>query len=152
MWEIYRKGTIDELENIPEEQWDFRPGDGARTVRDLAMHIAGSSVGFINELVAADPSFMRLRTPEMQQQIAASLGEANTKEQIVAIVKDTSGFARLRENEELLRTGSMKGMGGEQSRLTGLWFAAAHEMYHRGQLATYARSMGEVPAMTKRFG
>lgn len=154
IWETYRKGTIGELVNIPEEQWEFRPGDGARTVRELALHIAGSAVGFIDELVAPEPSFMRLRTPEVQQQIAASLGEANTKDQIVEVCRQTAagGFARLRANEELLRTGSMKGMGGEQTRITGLWFAAAHEMYHRGQLATYARSVGLVPAMTQRSG
>ena len=123
-------------------------------MRELALHIAGSSVGFIDELVAAEPSFMRLRDPATQKQIAESLGDPTTKDQIVAALKQTmaAGAARLRANDELLRTGSMKGMGGEQTRITGLWFAAAHEMYHRGQAATYARALGLVPAMTQKFG
>ena len=154
MWEIYRGGTVGEFVNIPEEQWDWRPGEGARSVRELALHIAGSGVGFIDELVAAEPSFMRLRDPAAQKQIAESLGETTTKDQIVAALKQTmaAGAARLRANDEILRTGTMKGMGGEQARITGLWFAAAHEMYHRGQAATYARSLGLVPAMTQKFG
>jgi uncharacterized damage-inducible protein DinB len=154
MWEIYRSGTVGELVNIPEEQWDWRPGAGARSVRELALHVAGSAVGFIDELVAAEPSFMRLRTPEVQQKIAGALGATTTKDQILAALKTTmaTGAARLRAIDELLRSGTMKGMGGEQTRVTGVWFAAAHEMYHRGQLATYARSLGLVPAMTQKFG
>jgi uncharacterized damage-inducible protein DinB len=153
MWEMYRQGTVEELTNIPEDRFDWRPGEGARSVRELALHIAGASVGFIEELVAAEPSFMRVRGPENQKRLVDSLGPAETKDQIVAILKESgaAGIARLRANEELLR-GTMKSMGGEQTRVSGIWFAAAHEMYHRGQLATYARGLGLVPAMTKKSG
>jgi len=35
------------------------------------------------------------------------------------------------------------------SRLTWLNHAIAHEEYHRGQLALYARLLGRVPALTR---
>ncbi len=41
--------------------------------------------------------------------------------------------------------------GGEWSRLTYVFYAASHEDYHRGQLATYARSLGLVPALTQQI-
>jgi uncharacterized damage-inducible protein DinB len=152
MWELYREGTIAELANIPEEQWDYRPGEGSRSVRELALHIAASAVGFSNELMSDEPSFMRLRDPETQRAIAASLGDVTTKDKILAMMKERSADTaqKLRENGERLAAAKMPSMGGEQSRLSGLWFAAAHEMYHRGQVTVYARSLGLVPAMTQR--
>ena len=39
--------------------------------------------------------------------------------------------------------------GEPASRLTWLNHAIAHEEYHRGQLALYARLLGRVPALTK---
>ena len=56
---------------------------------------------------------------------------------------------RLREAGDTLEAKTMPSFGGEGSCLSGLWFAAAHEMYHRGQIATYARQLGLVPAMTQ---
>ena len=41
--------------------------------------------------------------------------------------------------------------GQTWTRLTYVFYAGAHEQYHCGQLATYARSMGLVPALTKRI-
>ncbi len=37
------------------------------------------------------------------------------------------------------------------TRLAWLDHGIAHEMYHRGQLALYARLMGHVPALTQRI-
>jgi uncharacterized damage-inducible protein DinB len=152
MWELYREGTVAELANIPEEHWEFRPGPGARSVRELALHIAASAVGFANELVAEETSFMRMRAPEVQAALTASLGDPQSKDAVLEMMKSRSAATAqsLRENAERLDSARMPSMGGEQSRLSGIWFAAAHEMYHRGQLATYARALGLVPAMTQR--
>jgi uncharacterized damage-inducible protein DinB len=37
------------------------------------------------------------------------------------------------------------------TRLAWMQHGIAHEEYHRGQLATYARLTGRVPALTKRI-
>jgi uncharacterized damage-inducible protein DinB len=152
MWEVFREGTIAELANIPEEHWEFRPGPGARTVRELALHIAGASCGFAEELLAEEPSFMRLRDPKVQQALMASFDGAKSKEELLELMKSRAADAakRLRENAARLETATMSAMQGQQSRVSGIWFAAAHEMYHRGQAATYARALGLVPAMTQR--
>jgi uncharacterized damage-inducible protein DinB len=154
MWEMFRGGTIAELENIPEEQWDWRADPGARSVRDLALHITGAGKGFAEELLTAEPNFMRLRDPATRKEIEASLGELKTKAAMIEAIRQTGAdsFARLRADAERLNAATTKTASGAQSRFSGVWFAAAHEMYHRGQLATYARSLGLVPAMTQRFG
>jgi uncharacterized damage-inducible protein DinB len=149
MWEVYRKGTIGEFANIPEEQWDHRVGEGARSVRELAVHIAASANAFVDELLAAEPSFRRTmqRRAELEgPHLSKSKGE-------LLDLLETSGAEnarRLREVGEPLAEQRMPSSGAEQSRLAGLWFAAAHEMYHRGQATAYARQLGIVPAMTQQ--
>jgi uncharacterized damage-inducible protein DinB len=50
-----------------------------------------------------------------------------------------------------MATGIRRFDGGTWSRLTYVFYASGHEEYHRGQLATYARSMGLVPALTQKI-
>jgi uncharacterized damage-inducible protein DinB len=151
LWEIYRQGTIGELENIPEEHWEHRAGDGARSVREVALHIAVSAIGFTDALLSESGAFVQLRDPQMQAQMMAPYESASRAELLELLTSSGAENARrLRDAGEALAEQLMPSFGGQQSRLTGLWFAAAHEMYHRGQLATYARQLGIVPAMTKR--
>jgi len=151
MWQTARKITIAELENIPEEQWDFRPGDGARTLREIARHILEASVGFVREVVSDEPSFARIFKPETRAQFANDCPEKSAKKD--AIEQFNAAFAddmkKLHDKGDLA-VQTMTLMKQTQSRLTGLWFAIGHEMYHRGQLATYARALGHVPAMTQQ--
>ena len=151
MWEMYRRGTIEELQNLPEEHWDYRAGDGARTVRELAVHIASSATGFAEELLG-EGQFMRLRDPAVRAQYEARYASAATKADFIDLMTTAGAemMTRLRDAAETLETETMQSFGGERSRASGVWFAAAHEMYHRGQLATYARQLGLVPAMTQR--
>jgi len=45
----------------------------------------------------------------------------------------------------------MTGLDGKQMpKIAFLLFGMSHEMYHRGQVASYARQLGLVPAMTQR--
>jgi len=149
MFEIYRKGTVDEFANIPEEHWEHRGGDGARSVRELAVHIAAMATAFVDELVAPDASFKRVSEKRAEHE-APHLSKS--KEELIELLKSSGAdnARRLREAGDSLAEKSMPAFGAEQSRLTGLWFAAAHEMYHRGQAATYARQLGLVPAMTQQ--
>jgi uncharacterized damage-inducible protein DinB len=149
-WEMFRQGVIAELKNIPDEHLDYRPAPGARSVRELAVHIAASSQGFVDALLSESGSFAHLLSPKEHERLAASMGEARTKAEVIALLEQrgAEAMARLRGNLERLG-GRMPTMKAEQSRLSGLWFAASHEMYHRGQLATYARALGVVPALTQ---
>jgi uncharacterized damage-inducible protein DinB len=150
-WETFRKGTVDELANLPEEQWQWKPGEGARTVRELAIHIATSALGFADALLG-DGQFMRLRDPQVQAEYAARFDSKTSKDDVIELVTSSGAdtMQRLRAAASTLADQTMPSFGGERSRASGIWFAAAHEMYHRGQLATYARALSLVRAMTQR--
>jgi uncharacterized damage-inducible protein DinB len=153
MWETFRSGVIAELENIPEEQWDNRAGDGGRSLRETARHIAESGVAFVGEIVAADGKFARVLDPKHQESIRAGLPTGNSKADIIEMLKSTckDGVARLRQKGDALQTDRMPMLGSEGSRLSGLIFAISHEMYHRGQLAMFARAAGQTPALTQQI-
>lgn len=152
MWGLTRAGTLAELENIPEEQWDFRAGPGARTLREVARHILESGEFFTHELLKEDGSFMRSFDVPYRSQVVAHIPEAKTKGEMLDLLKSFAAdeAKRLRDVGEALATQTMKTSKGEDSRLKAVWFAVSHEMYHRGQLTVYERAMGETPAMTKQ--
>ena len=152
MWEVFRAGLVSELESIPEERLDWRPGEGARTAREVAVHVAEAGVAFTNELLRPDGALMNVRRPEVQAAVRAALPRAHTREELVALLRETGerNAARLREVGEALAAQTMAGRMGEQSRLTALWFTVAHEAHHRGQLTAYVRGVGAVPALTRQ--
>ena len=151
MWESIRAGTIAELELIPEDKWEYRPAEGARTVRALARHIAQAGAAFTDELLREDGSFARLFDPKVREELAVRLPTVNTKAEIIDMLRTLGADStrRLREAGPALATKTISTFSGEQTRLTGLWFAAGHEMYHRGQIASYVRQLGITPAMTQ---
>jgi uncharacterized damage-inducible protein DinB len=152
-WETARAGMIAEIENFAEAQLDYRPGEGARTVRELVTHVAESGVAFANELLRPDGNFANLFDPHVQAAVRASLPHAHAKADVVALLR-TSGeqtAARLRKAGEGLADQQMPGRLGPQSRLSALWFAVSHESYHRGQVTAYERACGIVPALTQQI-
>src|SRR6185369_11166709 len=97
-WENFRNGVIAEIENSPEEQLDYRPGEGARTLREVALHIAYFSVGMVNEILRPDGSILNVFKPEVQAEIKAGLPRAHSKAELVALLRQTgeANAARLR--------------------------------------------------------
>jgi uncharacterized damage-inducible protein DinB len=144
MWETFRAGVIAELENIPEESWTFRPEKEARSVLELGQHIAQMAESFAAELCEQEPMFMKVPGKARDLQVG------NSRRELIDYMKTKSFAATLRGCSDAIANGEMKSFGKMASRLTGLWFAISHEAYHRGQLATYARALGLVPAMTQQ--
>jgi len=149
-----RSDTIAEAANIPDDRWDYRPHPKARSVSDLVKHIVQATAMLVGE--ASDPEGDFRRRPP-QAHVAAHVGD----------LPDDMSPADLRKaleqthdtNVSKIRGAGEAGLakpitrfdGGTWSRLTYVFYAAGHEDYHRGQLATYARAMGLVPALTQRI-
>jgi uncharacterized damage-inducible protein DinB len=151
-WGYTRSGVIDELENIPPEQFGFRPTPQSRTVAELAQHIVESALMAIGELNRPDGSFQRLSYTEFIEEYAGTRAHTTDKAALLQLLRDTLGEAdrafRKTGQAGLLRQ-IVQFNGEPATRLTWLNHAIAHEEYHRGQLALYARLMGRVPALTQ---
>ena len=67
-------------------------------------------------------------------------------------LRDThsDGDRRIRAAGEILMLQRIRQFNGAPAtRLSWMHHGVAHEEYHRGQLALYARLLGRVPALTK---
>ena len=152
-WESQRAGVIAEVENTPDGHLDYRTGPDARTFREIATHIARSSVAFVDEILKADGTFMNLFNPDLVARLEAVVPDDTAKAELVRLLKTTGeeNASRLRQAGDRLITETMPTIRGTQSRLSALWFAVAHEMYHRGQLAICERGFGTEPALTRQI-
>lgn len=151
-WGYTRSGVIDELENIPADQFGFRPTPHSRTVAELAQHVIESALMASGELNRPDGSFQRCSYEQFIEEYAGTRAHTADKAVLVQLLRDTLDEAR-RAFGKTGQAGLLREIvqfnGEPATRLTWLNHAIAHEEYHRGQLALYARLMGRVPALTQ---
>ena len=150
----FRQGTIAEAANIPDAEWDYRPHPDAKSVRELVKHIVQATAMLVGEAAHPEGDFQRQSPPEHMQEHAGDLAGVETAAELRSALEQTLGEAtqRVREaGEDHMMTGIRRFDGGVWTRTTYVFYAAGHEDYHRGQLASYARALGLVPALTQRI-
>jgi uncharacterized damage-inducible protein DinB len=151
-WTYAREGVIAEFENIPANRFDFKPSPESRSVAELAQHIVESGLMAAGELSRADGDFTRQDYPGFLTEYAGRRARHTTKTKLVSLLRathDESLHKLRRAGEALLLKPILQFNGEPAARLTWLYHAIAHEEYHRGQVALYARLMGIVPALTR---
>lgn len=151
-WEDARMGVVQEVENIPASHFDFRPVKEVRSVRELAIHILEVSELMTGELTRPDTNLQRAPWPKMLQMHAAPVYKLKSRKEILSFLRKSlkTGISKFREAGELHMLQMIRRFDGKSgTRLAWLNHGIAQEMYHRGQLATYARLIGVKPALTK---
>ena len=151
-WTYVREGVMDELRNIPERDIAFRPHPESRSVAELARHIIQSGYLMSGELSRKEGDFRRKSYEALLREHGPGMAKLRTRKSLL------EALARSRRIGEkaLLRAGELQMLGpirrfdGKMgTRLAWMNHAIAHEEYHRGQLALYARLLGRVPALTQ---
>ena len=152
-WSYTRDGVISELENIPANQFSFRPSDKSRTVTELAQHIIESGLMASGELNRPDGNFRRQSYPDFIKEHSGDRAQrANDKKALIALARQTlqEGVEAFRKRGDVALLQEIVQFNGvPATRLTWLNHAISHEEYHRGQLALYARLLGRTPALTQ---
>jgi len=136
--------TVKVLRAVPNDRRDYKPDEKSRTAWELATHIAGSDLWFLDSVCEA--SF--IYDPEVENRRTAGL---NTIDDVVEFYtrEFPKRIQRLRSTpgEQLAKEVDFFGTGKEPV----IWFlgvANNHSVHHRGQLMTYLRAMGsKVPAI-----
>ena len=153
-WAYTRAGVIDELRAFPDKALAFRPADEARSAAELVRHIIESNLMMSGELSRANGDFQRKSFEGFLQEYGRGVAAHRTKKQLLEALRRThrEGEAKIRQAGELHMLQRIRRFDGEMgTRLAWMHHGIAHEEYHRGQLATYARLTGRVPALTKRI-
>ena len=153
-WEDARNGVIDEVENIPSDQFDFRPAAGVRTVSELVLHILEVSLMMAGELTREDTNLQREPWPKLLARYSGPIRDISGKRRLLAALRSTlkDGVKAFRAAGDLHMAQYITRFDGQKgTRLAWFHHGVAQEMYHRGQLALYQRLMGITPALTKRI-
>jgi uncharacterized damage-inducible protein DinB len=104
------------------------------------------------ELSRPDGDFLRKPYPELMQEHMRGTPKGRTKAELLAGLKRThaDGEKRIRTLGEIGMLQHIRQFNGKPAtRLSWMHHGVAHEEYHRGQIAVYARLLGRVPALTK---
>jgi uncharacterized damage-inducible protein DinB len=153
-WEDARGGVIAEVENIPPDQFDFRPVESVRSVTELALHIMEVSLMMVGELTREEGDFTRKPFPKLIAEYYAPIDGLRGKRAILAALKSTlrDGVKEFRRAGEIHMLQHIRRFDGRLgTRMAWMHHGIDQEMYHRGQLALYQRMMGLTPALTKRI-
>ena len=151
-WAYTRQGVIDEVENLSEKGLQLRPKPKARTGAELAFHIVEVGLMWCGELTRPDGDFRRQGFDDFLREYAGELRPPRSRRALVRMLEQThaDGARRLRQAGELGLVQLIRRFDGKRgTRLAWMNHGIAHEEYHRGQLALYARLAGRTPALTR---
>jgi uncharacterized damage-inducible protein DinB len=150
-WDV-RNGVIAEVRNIPANKFDFRPTPEVRNVREMVQHILEIAMMMTGELTRPDTNLRRAPWPKLLAMYAGPAYRATTKAELLKVLA-----SQMKDAERKFRAAGELALLQFHTRFDGklgtkfAWWhhGIAQEEYHRGQLATYQRLMGLVPALTK---
>ncbi|HXF95927.1 MAG TPA: DinB family protein [Gemmatimonadales bacterium] len=153
-WRYTRDGVIAEARNIPAARWDFRPTPRSRSVRELVQHILEVAMMMTGELTRPDTDFHRAPWRRLLALYAKPAWRTTSRAGLLALLRrqQREGERRFRSAGELSLYQLIERFDGVSgSKFAWLHHGIAHEEYHRGQLALYARLLGRVPALTRQI-
>lgn len=137
-WLNYSHGQILQLaEAFSEDQYDWRPAEGIRSVGETIMHVVSANYFFGSKLGVAPPEDVDMKNLESikgKDKIIAELKKSTE------YIKGVTGQVEAGTFTNEVDFGFMK-----STNLGALLLAMEHAAEHKGQLIAYARSNGVTP-------
>ncbi len=153
-----RKNTVMIAEELPEEQYSFRPAPNTRTVGELLAHIS-LAYTFQYQIHGQEhrTSLEGFDFPSLMQRLVAEEKIPRSKEQTLEMLRSSgekwAGWLEgLTESFLGERVEMRAGMTpSSKSRFEMILSVKEHEMHHRGQLMLIERMVGVVPHLTREL-
>ena len=152
-WKDFRKGLIAEVEQIPEDKFDFRATPETRSIAELLQHVVEVQKMVIGEAGRADGNMRRQSFADHINEFAPEVKGVTDKHGLLEMLRSSMEVceANIRSISDLMQ-GTMGGIDGKPTpKLKAVNFVISHEMYHRGQLTVYERLINLEPALTRHF-
>jgi uncharacterized damage-inducible protein DinB len=152
-WKEVRDGFIDEINQIPAEQFSFRATPETRSVTELLQHVIESQKMIVGESCRDEPNLMRQSFAAHIKEYAPEVSAVTDKNGLIELMRSSMEHAEatIRSRASHLEQTIRRFDGREITRLQFLQFALSHEMYHRGQFTVYSRLLNVEPALTQRL-
>lgn len=137
-------------EAIPEERYGWRPGEGARSVSEVLVHIAADNWFLPTAVGAPAPDATGIKAGDYPS-VQAYEARAMNKAEALATMRES--FAHLRAVMEQADGDALAqrlNLFGSEMGVTDLWvLTTTHLHEHLGQLIAYARSNEIVPPWSR---
>jgi uncharacterized damage-inducible protein DinB len=148
-----RRNTILIAEDIPENEYGYRPTPDSRSMAETLVHIAmlGRADRFLHE-EDRRPSLESFDFGELISRSQVEEKRPRSKSEIIDLLRTEGertaqwleGLPETRFSEQVRQNG-----GASKSRFEMLLGTKEHEMHHRGQLTVIERLLGIVPHLTR---
>jgi len=152
LWKDSRAGLIQEVENIPEDQFSFRATPETRSITELLQHIITAQRILVGEACRSDTNLMRQSFVDHAKEYAPGVHQVVDKNGLLELLRtsmDEAEACMKPYGDKLDET--MTGMNGQTiTKEAFLTFALGHEGYHRGQLTVFERLLNIEPVLTVR--
>ena len=128
-------------EAFSEDQYDWRPADGVRSVREAILHVAGT-----NYYIASKLGF-----PPPEDVDVMAIGQITGKENVINALNKSFDFV-IDKLDKISSDdfGKEVDLGfAKMSTISSMLLVLDHCGEHKGQLIAYARSNGVVPPWSK---
>ena len=151
-----RKNTLTIANEIPEDQYGFKPSPESMSVAEMLAHIAVNPMWQIeahgNKVEHIDFAYF---TTRMQQTTLEEQALRSKADIIKALTENGEKFAAFVESVDEATLASVVSFPppiqpSTKSRFEMLLGPKEHEMHHRGQLMLIQRLLGQVPELTRR--
>lgn len=152
-----RENTLQAARDIPEDQYDFVPAPGCRTVEKLLTHIA-LVYSFQHQVHAVEKrsDMNGVDFTAVIARLSALEAVSRTKSEVIEMLESEgeiwATFLDGVSDEFLAETVSFspESTPPAKSRLEMVLSVKEHEMHHRGQVMLIQRMLGIVPHLTRR--
>jgi len=135
----YRAVTHRMLEMFPEDRLTWRPAEGAMTIAQTFLHIAGSESYRVRGILVGD----------WDEEIVHPSAEFANRNSIAANLSTTRAATQVLirglDAARLAGAADVPGAHFQGCLAQWLWFVVEHEIHHQGQLAANLRAIGVTP-------
>jgi len=139
-WQLAKELTDKYLDTMPDDKYNFAPQEGMRTFAQQMLHLAQVNNAMVSNGTGVPRIFSRLRRLEHSP-------GAQAKDSVIHYVNASYDFAieAIRGLDQSKFQERVRERNLEETRLSWLLKAYAHQTHHRGQTVVYIRLAGVKP-------
>ena len=125
-WMDVRKGLYEALAKINDDQLDFRPREGLWSIRETAVHIAGTEDGWLRYYAS---NRWHENPPN-----ATDFPTIDSIKSLLIEIHDVTRNQFAQDADTLLQHNCILPWGGQISMGWAVWHVLEHEIHHRGEI------------------
>jgi len=146
-WERAKAFTLEYLEAMPEEGYNYKPVDGIRTFEELMLHMAQGNIGLVANATNADRIYTDIANYEAEESFKGKENVTRVTTEVYDWVIDAI------KNWDMDNVNEMVGPNENFifPRIEWLKKGFEHQTHHRGQATIYLRMKGIKPPAEKLF-